>query len=81
MDKITDYYAKRASTPLEVTMLPDSDAITGKQFAFDQALGVRRSDRDLLAKLNDILDRRKADIQAILTEYGVPMAGNGTAGH
>lgn len=78
---IGGYYAKRASVPLEITMLPDSDAITGKQFAFDQALGVRRSDRDLLAKLNDILDRRKADIMAILNDYGVPIAPNGTAGH
>ena len=78
---IGGYYAKRASVPLEITMLPDSDAITGKQFAFDQALGVRRSDRELLAKLNDILDRRKPDILAILNDYGVPIAGNGTTGH
>jgi mxaJ protein len=78
---IGGYYAKHAAPPLEVTMLPDSDAITGKQFAFAQALGVRRSDRDLLAKLNDILDRRKADIMAILNEYGVPIAGSGTMGH
>ena len=72
------YYAKHASAPLDVTMLPDSDAVTGKQFAFDQALGVRRSDRELLAKLNDAIDRRRADIAAILNEYGVPIAGNGT---
>jgi mxaJ protein len=72
------YYAKHASVPLEVTMLPDSDALTGKQFAFDQAFGVRRSDRELLAKLNDAIDRRRADITAILNEYGVPIAGNGT---
>jgi mxaJ protein len=72
------YYAKHASVPLELTMLPDSDALTGKQFAFDQAFGVRRSDRELLASLNDVIDRRRADITAILNEYGVPIAGNGT---
>ena len=74
---IGGYYAKHASVPLDVTMLPDSDAATGKQFAFDQALGVRRGDRELLAKLNDILDRRRSDITAILNAYGVPTA-NGT---
>jgi mxaJ protein len=72
------YYAKHAAAPLDVTMLPDSDAVTGKQFAFDQALGVRRSDRELLAKLNESIDRRRADISAILNDYGVPIAGNGT---
>jgi mxaJ protein len=78
---LAGYFAKHASTPLEIAMLPDSDAVTGKQFAFDQAMGVRRSDRDLLSKLNDILDQRHADITKILNDYGVPLApltGNGT---
>jgi mxaJ protein len=66
------YFAKHASQPLSVTMLPDSDALTGKQFAFDQSLGVRRSDTDLKAKLNEILDKRHEDIAKILDEYGVP---------
>jgi mxaJ protein len=72
------YFAKHAPVPMDITLLPDSDAVTGKQFAFDQALGVRRSDRDLLSRLNDILDRRKPDIAKILDEYGVPIANNGT---
>jgi len=75
---IGGYYAKHAPVPLDVAMLPDTDAVSAKQFAFEQAFGVRRSDRDLLTKLNDVLDRRRADIAAILNEYGVPIAGNGT---
>jgi quinoprotein dehydrogenase-associated probable ABC transporter substrate-binding protein len=75
---IGGYFAKHASAPLDIAMLPDSDAQSGKQFAFDQAFGVRRSDRDLLAHLNDIIDRRRADIAAILNDYGVPIAANGT---
>jgi mxaJ protein len=66
------YFAKHASVPLAVTMLPDSDGLTGKQFAFDQAFGVRRGDNDLRAKLNDILERRRSDITKILDDYGVP---------
>jgi mxaJ protein len=73
------YFAKHASVPLDITMLPDSDALTGKQFAFDQAFGVRRGDNDLRAKLNDILERRRPDIAKILAEYGVPtLPINGT---
>ncbi len=78
---LAGYFAKQSSVPLTIALLPDSDAVTGKQFAFDQAMGVRRSDRELLSKLNDFIDQHRADITKILDEYGVPLAptpGNGT---
>jgi mxaJ protein len=78
---LAGYFAKQSSVPLDIAMLPDSDALTGKQFAFDQAMGVRRSDRELLGKLNSFIDQHHADITKILTDYGVPLApmtSNGT---
>ncbi len=66
------YFAKQSAAPLDITLLPDSDAITGKQLAFTQAMGVRRSDRELMDKLNNVIERRKTDIDKILHDYGVP---------
>lgn len=43
------------------------------------ALAVRREDRALLAELDEALARRRAEIDAILREFHVPLAGGGTA--
>ena len=40
--------------------------------AFDISLAVRTGDRDRRDVLNGIIERRRADIDAILAEYGVP---------
>jgi mxaJ protein len=66
------YFAKHATVPLDIVALPDTDAVTHLPLAYDQALGLRRGERDRMAKLNDVLSRRKSDIDAILHEYGVP---------
>jgi quinoprotein dehydrogenase-associated probable ABC transporter substrate-binding protein len=65
------YFAKRSKIPLTLVPLPD-DKASGLPFEFDVALGVRRSDRDLQARLNEILERRRPDIERILKEYDVP---------
>lgn len=67
------YFAKQSSVPLDVTMLPDTDRATGFPFSYGVAMGVRRADRGLRDTLNMALDRRRADIDAILRDYGVPL--------
>ncbi len=39
---------------------------------FNIAMGVRKADKERLAILNDVIDRRQADIIKILDEYGIP---------
>lgn len=69
---IAGYFAKRAKVPLDLAALPDSDALTGFPFAYDVALGVRITDPALRDTLNQVLVRRRADIDAILRDYEVP---------
>jgi mxaJ protein len=70
---LAGYYAKHASVPLDVSVLPDTDRATGFPFAYDLTMGVRRADRGLRDTLNAMIDRHRADIDAILRDYGVPV--------
>jgi quinoprotein dehydrogenase-associated probable ABC transporter substrate-binding protein len=70
---LAGYYAKHSAVPLDVSVLPDTDRATGFPFAYDLTLGVRRADRGLRDTLNALIDRHRADIDAILRDYGVPV--------
>jgi mxaJ protein len=69
---LAGYFAKRASAPLTLVALPDSVDRTGYPFAYDIGVGVRRSDKALKARIEDVLDRKREEIAAILQEYNVP---------
>jgi mxaJ protein len=68
---LAGYFAKRSAVPLTIVPLPN-DSASGLPFAFDMGVGVRRADKELRSRLDTILDRRRPDIERILTEYGVP---------
>jgi mxaJ protein len=75
---LAGYYAKHEPVPLKVVPLPPS----GREdlpFAFDVSMGVRHKDKDFLAKVQDTLTRREADIRKILEEYGVPLVAPAVA--
>jgi quinoprotein dehydrogenase-associated probable ABC transporter substrate-binding protein len=71
---LAGYFAKRSSVPLTLVALPDSDdaSATGYPFAYDIAIGVRRSDKLLRAQIDSVLVRRRDDIARILSEFGIP---------
>lgn len=68
---VAGYFAKGAKIPLTLVPLPD-DKTSGLPFVFDIGIGVRRSDRDLKARLDEIVDRLRPAIAGILDEYHVP---------
>ena len=70
---LAGYWVKRQSVPLTMVALPDTDAVSGMPFAFDMAMAVRHRDKALKATLDSVIDRRRAEITAILEEYSVPM--------
>jgi mxaJ protein len=70
---LAGYFAKQSTVPLDLTVLPDTDRATGFPFAYELTLGVRRADRGLRDTLNTLIDRHRADIDAILRDYGVPV--------
>src|SRR2546421_3471290 len=70
---LAGYWVKRAAVPLTMVALPDSDPVSSMPFAFNMAMAVRHRDKALLATLDSVIDRRHADIVAILNEFNVPM--------
>jgi quinoprotein dehydrogenase-associated probable ABC transporter substrate-binding protein len=70
---LAGYFAERSPVPLVVQPLPEYDSVADLPFAFNMAMGVRRRDRELRDSLNQLLDRKGPEIQAILKQYGVPL--------
>jgi mxaJ protein len=65
------YFARRAKVPL--TVAPVSPAADPHlPFTFSIAIGLRKGDKDLRNEVNEILVRKKPEIEAILDQYGVP---------
>jgi mxaJ protein len=56
-----------------------ASADDGLPLAFDIAMGVRKQDRALRDRLDDVLARRKGDIDRILAEYHVPQVAEMSA--
>jgi len=66
------YFAKRQGMPLEVTPVkPEADP-PGLRFTFAIAMGVRKGDTKLRDEIDVALKRRKADVDKVLDDYGVP---------
>jgi mxaJ protein len=67
------YFAARQQVPLRVTeMARDADG-PGLPFSYEISMGVRKGDRRLRQTLQDVLDRHRAEIDAILRAYRVPL--------
>ncbi|MEJ1158427.1 quinoprotein dehydrogenase-associated putative ABC transporter substrate-binding protein [Prosthecomicrobium sp. N25] len=67
------YFAARAAEPLTVMPIAGGGRSGPFRFQFDIAMGVRRGDRDLRDRLDHVLVQRRADIEAILEDYHVPL--------
>ena len=73
---LAGYFAKQQEVPLALSPLPDLDVRTRTPFAFGFAVGVRKSERPLLARIQEALVRKRGEIERILGEYGVPLAAS-----
>ncbi len=66
---VAGYYAVREARPLRVTPMPaDADL----RLAFPIAMGVRKDDAALATEIDGALAARRAEINAVLDDYGVP---------
>jgi mxaJ protein len=63
------YFAQRDAVPMRIVRLA---APADAHLEFAIAMGVRRGDTALRDALDDVLRRRRADIDRILADYGVP---------
>jgi len=71
---LAGYFAKRQAIPLVVVPVsPASDR--SLPFVFDISMGVRHGDKRLRRELEQVIERRSKEIEAILNDYGVPRIG------
>ena len=68
---IAGYYAGRQDPPLRVVPLVGDTP--GAQLQFRITMGVRRGEPRWMDWINDFIDRRQTDIDAVLADYGVPL--------
>jgi mxaJ protein len=68
---LAGYFVTKRSAPLELVPLRGGSHAT--PFTFDISMGVRKGDKALKAELEAALNRKAADIKAILEGYGVPL--------
>jgi mxaJ protein len=71
---LAGYAAKTSAVPLTVVPITSTEDFAPLRFQFDIAMGVRKGDHALKARLDDIIARKQAEIGALLASYGVPMA-------
>jgi mxaJ protein len=69
---LAGYFAKKQTVPLCVTPLETKADSADLPLTFDIAMGVSRKNTALRDQLDAVLARRRADIDKILGEYGVP---------
>lgn len=66
------YFATREPVALTVTPVSPQVDVPFLPFAFDIAMGVRRSDSLFMRRLDSVITRRRPQIDSILATYGVP---------
>jgi len=69
---LAGYFAKRQSVPLEIVPVSPQIDQPFLPFVYDISLGVRRGDDGLKEELEEIMERKRPEIDSILEEYGVP---------
>ncbi|GBC84111.1 hypothetical protein HRbin11_00533 [bacterium HR11] len=68
---IAGYFAKKKGAPLRIVPVPDENPRI--PMAFNMSMGVRKGNKALKARLEEILTAKAAEIRAILEDYGVPL--------
>lgn len=70
---IGGYYAKQSKVPLVVVPVPEYEDtnVHGKEY-WNISVAVRKKDKERLAMIQEVLDRRHADIMKILDDFGIP---------
>jgi quinoprotein dehydrogenase-associated probable ABC transporter substrate-binding protein len=65
------YFVKHQRVPLDMVPVPSGKG--DLPFAFDISMGVKRGNAALKDQLEKALDRRQAEIEAVLKDFGVPL--------
>jgi len=72
---LAGFFATRTLAPLMVVPVSPEVDLPFLPLVFDVAMGVRRGDDQLRAALDDVIVRRRAEIDALLERFHVPVVG------
>jgi mxaJ protein len=74
---LAGYFATRQKVPLEIAPVSPEIDLPYLPFVFDISMGVRRGDDALREELEQIIARKRAEIESILDDYKVPRIKKG----
>jgi len=69
---LAGFFAKRQRLPLSIVPVSPQIDLPYLPFVYDIAMGVRRGEDAFKQQLENILHRRRSEIDRVLEEYGVP---------
>lgn len=69
---LAGYFAKQSHVPLTVVPVTPQIDQPFLPFVFDISMGVRRDDQQLRDQIEEVLERRRDEVDRILREYAVP---------
>src|SRR6185503_12414414 len=69
---LAGYFAKQSRVAMDVVPVSPQIDQPFLPFVFDISMGVRRGDQELRDRLDEILDKRRPEVERILQDYGVP---------
>jgi quinoprotein dehydrogenase-associated probable ABC transporter substrate-binding protein len=72
---VAGFFAKQQRVPMEIVPVPSKKGDLPS--TFDIAMGVKRGNEQLRQRLQQVLDKRQAEINTILRTYGVPLVDRG----
>jgi len=75
---LAGWYARTSRVPLVLEPVSPQIDVPFLPMVFDISMGVRRDDPGLRQEVDAVLRRRKAAVDSILTNYGVPRVGGRT---
>jgi mxaJ protein len=76
---LAGYFAPREPVGLDIRPVSPQIDLPFLPFVFDISMGVRRGNDSLREELNGVITRRRAEIDRILSDYGVPRLDIGRA--
>jgi mxaJ protein len=70
---LAGYFGRREPVRLDIVPVSPQIDLPFLPFVFDISMGVRRGNQTMRDALDSVLQRREADIRALLARYGVPL--------
>jgi mxaJ protein len=78
---LAGYFARQQQTPLKLSFVTPQIDQPFLPFVYDISMGVRRDDQELKDQLERVMENRRADIDKLLSDYGVPRVDRQEANH